>query len=194
MQCDQEVALSGFLGQVHSNVVEEGLSGEAPGTTLVAVLGGGCVTDSELIADTIAAGERKTPLVSPTGNRILLGGKMCCVVTSFLFGSQISYNPFLYSSTTAIPSGGIFHFQMYPSLRGVVTTLVATIQQYGWKQMSIISEFNYPFLQVHFLYNVLESIACIKHTMQFCIFKCMPHGEKHVVLSIYKQTTARTRN
>ena len=65
MQCDQEVALAGFLSQVRLNEAEGTYASGTEGATLVAVLGGGCVTDSDIIVSTISAGQWKIPLVSP---------------------------------------------------------------------------------------------------------------------------------
>ena len=87
MQCDQEVALSGFLSQVQLNHVE-GFSGGAEGATLVAVVGGGCVTDSEIIVDTIAAGQWKTPLVCPMWKQICNRSKMSSLVVCFLLAHR----------------------------------------------------------------------------------------------------------
>ena len=56
VQCDAESALEDFLAQVCPAAGEDG------DFLLVAVLGGGCVTDSKLIADTID--QWRIPLVS----------------------------------------------------------------------------------------------------------------------------------
>ena len=56
VQCDEESALEDFLGQVCPAAGEDG------DFSLVAVLGGGCVTDSKLIAD--STDQWKLPLVS----------------------------------------------------------------------------------------------------------------------------------
>ena len=88
MQCDQDVALAGFLSQVLLNEVEGYASG-TEGATLVAVLGGGCVTDSEIIVSTISAGQWKIPLVSPAhGSQFEIKAKGLYTIyrNNFLFG------------------------------------------------------------------------------------------------------------
>ena len=54
-------ALSGFLDQVCPDAGE--LSSGGDNSTLIAVLGGGCVTDSELVLDAIGSRQRKIPFV-----------------------------------------------------------------------------------------------------------------------------------
>ena len=66
MQCNGQSALNGFLDHLLPDPNE--LSSGAEAASLVAVLGGGCVTDSELIADTIA--QWKIPVVSTYTARI----------------------------------------------------------------------------------------------------------------------------
>ena len=61
IQCYGESALGGFLDQVCPDAAE--LSSSGHNSTLIAVLGGGCVTDSELILDAIGSRQRKIPFV-----------------------------------------------------------------------------------------------------------------------------------
>ena len=63
------------------------LSSGGEDTTLIAVLGGGCVTDSELIANTIARRQLKIPLVSEKAyENTYDGSKISSTVVLFCLG------------------------------------------------------------------------------------------------------------
>ena len=60
--------------------------------------------------------------------------------TNFL---QVSYTPAGEYRTTV---GN--HFQLYPSERNLALALVAVVKEYGWRQLSILTQNEQPFIQV----------------------------------------------
>ena len=75
LQCDRVLALDGLLDQKCARAGECSSGGQT--APLVAVLGGGCVTDSELIADVI--NRWNLPLVSFASDSFVCA----CLLVSF---------------------------------------------------------------------------------------------------------------
>ena len=56
---------------------------------------------------------------------------------------QVSYTPAGVSENVVRN-----HFQLYHSERNLVPALVAVVKEYGWRQLSILTQNEQPFIQV----------------------------------------------
>ena len=56
---------------------------------------------------------------------------------------QVSYTP-VGDAENAVEN----HFQLYPSERNLALALVAVVKEYGWRQLSILTQNEQPFIQV----------------------------------------------
>ena len=60
---------------------------------------------------------------------------------------QVSYSP----AGENEDKNNAHHFQLYPSERNLDVALVAVVREYGWRQLSILTQNEQPFIQVSML-------------------------------------------
>ena len=92
---------------------------------------------------------------------------------------QVSYTP---AGVTEDVLGN--HFQLYPSERNLALALVAVVKEYGWRQLSILTQNEQPFIQVSAYYNMREVISIVAMYIQSCakgITVCLNYNNQLVV-------------
>ena len=57
---------------------------------------------------------------------------------------QVSYTPAGETEGTTVRN----HFQLYPAERNLALALVAVVKEYGWRQLSILTQNEQPFIKV----------------------------------------------
>ena len=71
---------------------------------------------------------------------------ICCTLHDH-YSMQISYTP-----GKVVEEHGEGYFQLYPSERNLALALVAVVKEYGWRQLSILTQNELPFIQVSIQY------------------------------------------
>ena len=68
---------------------------------------------------------------------------------------QVSYTP------AGMAENVLNHFQLYPSENNLALALVAVVKEYGWRQLSILTQNEQPFIQVSGVHVVYITTYCI---------------------------------
>ena len=67
---------------------------------------------------------------------------------------QVSYSPAGVAEEAIVEN----HFQLYPSENNLALALLAVVKEYGWRQLSILTQNEQPFIQVCVVYCSLKLI------------------------------------
>ena len=77
----------------------------------------------------------------------------------------MSYSPVLGSRKISYDNSKNGHFQLYPSDDASSNAIVSVVKQFGWKQISILTQNEQPFIQVNCWFVLMTSSLTATHTV-----------------------------